>query len=96
MVPLLVENGLQDRADRVLVIDVDAETQLARTIARDGVSREQAQSISPPSHAPAALAVADDIIDRASGARRSHRSPHCIVATLNWRQQRPNRIKLHE
>lgn len=70
VVPLLVENGLQDRADRVLVIDVDAETQLARTIARDGVSREQAQSIlAAQATRRQRLAVADDIIDNSGAAR---------------------------
>lgn len=69
-VPLLVENGLQDRADRVLVIDVDAETQLARTIARDGVSREQAQSIlAAQATRRQRLAVADDIIDNSGAAQ---------------------------
>lgn len=71
VVPLLVENGLQDRADRVLVIDVDAETQLARTIARDGVSREQAQSIlAAQATRRQRLAVADDIIDNSGAAQR--------------------------
>ncbi|WP_163435559.1 dephospho-CoA kinase, partial [Escherichia coli] len=70
VVPLLVESGLQDRADRVLVIDVDAETQLARTIARDGVSREQAQSIlAAQATRRQRLAVADDIIDNSGAAQ---------------------------
>ncbi|MBM0404076.1 MULTISPECIES: dephospho-CoA kinase [unclassified Serratia (in: enterobacteria)] len=70
VVPLLVENSLQDRADRVLVIDVDAETQLARTIARDGVSREQAQSIlAAQATRRQRLAVADDIIDNSGAAQ---------------------------
>ncbi|VEA71851.1 Dephospho-CoA kinase [Serratia rubidaea] len=48
VVPLLVENQLQSRADRVVVVDVDSETQLQRTIARDGVSRQQALNIYRP------------------------------------------------
>lgn len=64
VVPLLVENGLQDRADRVLVIDVNTETQRARTVARDGISRQQVQNIlSAQATREQRLAIADDIID---------------------------------
>ena len=45
VVPLLVENHLQKKADRVLVIDVAPETQIQRTMARDRVSREHAEQI---------------------------------------------------
>ena len=56
--------------DRVLVIDVDTETQLARTIARDGISREQAQSIlAAQATRQQRLAVADDIIDNSGAAQ---------------------------
>jgi len=64
VVPLLIENGLQARADRVLVIDVDRETQLARTTARDGVSRQQAENIlAAQVTREQRLACADDVID---------------------------------
>ncbi len=70
VVPLLVENHLQDRADRVLVVDVDDETQLARTIARDGISRQQAQDIlSAQATREQRLAVADDVIDNSGTAQ---------------------------
>lgn len=70
VVPLLVENHLQDRADRVLVVDVDPETQLARTIARDGISRQQAQDIlSAQATREQRLAVADDVIDNSGTAQ---------------------------
>ncbi|WP_411705682.1 dephospho-CoA kinase [Edaphovirga cremea] len=69
VVPLLVENGLQDRADRVLVVDVDKDTQLSRTIARDGVSRQQAESIlAAQVTREQRLACADDIIDNSGDA----------------------------
>lgn len=45
VVPLLVENRLTDKADRILVVDVPKETQIERTIRRDGVSREHAEHI---------------------------------------------------
>jgi dephospho-CoA kinase len=43
--PLLVEGGKLDRFDRILVVDVDEEVQLARVMARDACSLEQARSI---------------------------------------------------
>ncbi|MGB0834441.1 MAG: dephospho-CoA kinase [Psychrobium sp.] len=43
--PLLLENNMQSMVNRVLVVDVDVETQISRTIARDGSSHEQAHAI---------------------------------------------------
>lgn len=64
VVPLLVENNLQHLANRVLVVDVDRETQLRRTLTRDGISREQAEHIlAAQATREQRLAVADDIID---------------------------------
>lgn len=64
VVPLLVENQLYRKADRVLVVDVPTETQILRTIQRDGVSREQAGRIlAAQATREARLAVADDVID---------------------------------
>ncbi|WP_075182384.1 dephospho-CoA kinase [Pantoea sp. 1.19] len=69
VVPLLVENQLQSRADRVLVVDVDIDTQRIRTQRRDGVSREQAEQIIQAQASRAArLAVADDVIDNSGSA----------------------------
>lgn len=64
VVPLLVENQLQSKADRVLVIDVAPEIQISRTMERDGVTREHAEHIlAAQATREARLAVADDIID---------------------------------
>ncbi|MBI0549125.1 dephospho-CoA kinase [Pectobacterium parmentieri] len=64
VVPLLVENGLQRRAQRILVVDVDRDTQLERTLARDGISRQQAENIlAAQVTREQRLAYADDIID---------------------------------
>jgi len=64
VVPLLVENGLQCKADRVVVVDVTPEIQLSRTVKRDSVSLEQAQKIiSAQVSRSQRLAYADDIID---------------------------------
>lgn len=64
VVPLLVENQLQTKADRVLVIDVSPEVQIQRTMQRDGVSREHAEQIlAAQATREERLAVADDVID---------------------------------
>ena len=44
VIPLLVETGQQDDFDRVVVVDADPETQLARLRARDGLSEYAAQA----------------------------------------------------
>ncbi|VDZ84796.1 Dephospho-CoA kinase [Kluyvera intermedia] len=64
VVPLLVENKLYHRADRVLVVDVSRDTQLHRTMQRDQVSREHAENIlAAQASREERLAVADDVIN---------------------------------
>ncbi|RKQ40063.1 dephospho-CoA kinase [Enterobacter sp. R1(2018)] len=64
VVPLLVENHLQRKADRVLVVDVSPEIQIARTISRDNVSRQHAEQIvAAQATREERLAVADDVIN---------------------------------
>ena len=43
--PLLLETNQKDFCDKVLVVDVPVETQIERTLKRDGVSLGQVQSI---------------------------------------------------
>lgn len=69
VVPLLVENHLTDKADRVLVVDVPKETQIERTIRRDGVSREHAEHIlAAQATREQRLAAADDVIENMGSA----------------------------
>lgn len=64
VVPLLVENALYKKANRVLVVDVTPETQLRRTMQRDDVTREHVEQIlAAQATREARLAVADDVID---------------------------------
>ena len=64
VVPLLVENRLSAKADRVLVVDVPKETQIERTMLRDKVSREHAEHIlAAQATRQQRLAVADDVIE---------------------------------
>ena len=80
VVPLLVENQLHQRAQRVLVVDVAEETQIQRTMQRDNVSREHAsQILAAQVSRSARLAVADDVINNdgppdavAAGVARLH------------------------
>ena len=65
MVPLLVESrDYRMRYQRVLVVDCPEETQIARVMARSGISADEVRAIMA-SQAPRAarLAAADDVID---------------------------------
>nr|WP_121173315.1 dephospho-CoA kinase [Kushneria sinocarnis] len=62
--PLLLETDQYRLVDRILVVDVDEETQLARTRQRDGIDSEQARAIIA-AQLPRAqrLAAAHDVLD---------------------------------
>lgn len=63
VVPLLAESGRYAWADRVLVVDVDEATQISRVMARDRISRAQAQAIlGAQASRQQRLALADDVI----------------------------------
>lgn len=63
VVPLLVESGLADWLDRVLVVECAPETQLERLISRDGGDETLARAILAAQASRAdRLAVADDVI----------------------------------
>jgi dephospho-CoA kinase len=62
-IPLLVETGAKDRFERVLVVDCEPEQQVARLMARDGMSREAAtRMLAAQAPRAARLSVADDVI----------------------------------
>lgn len=86
VVPLLVENNLQHLANRVLVVDVDRETQLRRTMNRDGISRQQAEYIlSAQATRERRVAVADDIIDNGE-------TPELVAARVALLDQQYRRL----
>ncbi|SFN77695.1 dephospho-CoA kinase [Xenorhabdus japonica] len=63
VVPLLIENNLMHLADRILVVDIPAEIQINRTMARDRVSREQVENIlAAQASRQGRLEKADDVI----------------------------------
>jgi len=43
--PLLIESGQAQLVERIIVVDVDEQTQIERTVGRDGVDREQVERI---------------------------------------------------
>ena len=66
VVPLLIENQLTTLCDRVLVVDVPMEVQIARTTARDGSALETVkQIIAAQVNRETRLQYADDVIENA-------------------------------
>ena len=64
VVPLLVGSPLRESVDRILVVDCDEDTQIARLMARDADSEAQARRIlAAQSSRSERLAIADDVID---------------------------------
>ncbi|ENO2774425.1 dephospho-CoA kinase [Salmonella enterica] len=96
VVPLLVENRLSQKANRVLVVDVTPETQLMRTMQRDDVTSEHVEHIlAAQATREARLAVADDVIDNngapdaiASDVARLHAS-YLKLASQFVSQEKP-------
>ncbi|QIZ78546.1 dephospho-CoA kinase [Ferrimonas lipolytica] len=67
VVPLLLEGDMHQLVDRILVVDVDEQTQLKRTIARDNNNPELVKKIiASQIDRPSRLAKADDIIDNSA------------------------------
>jgi dephospho-CoA kinase len=69
VVPLLVESGAyRQRCQRLVVVDCPEETQIARVMARNGMSRAEVERImAAQATRSQRLAAADDVIDN-SGA----------------------------
>lgn len=64
VVPLLIETGLFADADRVVVVDVPASTQIERLMARDDITREQAERmLAAQTDRQQRLAAATDVIE---------------------------------
>ena len=62
--PLMIETRQQELTDRLLVVDVSVETQIARCTSRDNMTRSQAEAIiRQQSSREEKLRVADDLVD---------------------------------
>ena len=63
VIPLLAEGGRRDHVDRVLVVDAPEAVQVERLMARDSVTREQAQaSLRAQAKREMRLDIADDVV----------------------------------
>jgi len=63
VIPLLAEGGRRDQVDRVLVVDAPETVQVERLMARDGVTREQAEaSLRAQAQRATRLGIADDVV----------------------------------
>lgn len=70
-VPLLVEAKMQTCVDRILVVDVDHQTQLERLQNRDNLTIEEAaQHLAAQSYREQRLQCAHDIIDNSDGIEK--------------------------
>jgi dephospho-CoA kinase len=69
VVPLLVESGIyRERVRRILVVDCDEAVQVARVVARSGLSAEQVRAImATQATRSQRLAAADDVVDNGAG-----------------------------
>lgn len=80
VIPLLAERGSYPNIDRVLLVDVDPETQITRLMARDNSSRQQAErALASQAGREQRLAIADDVLEN-SGSPEMTR---LAVAKLN-------------
>ncbi len=69
--PLLLETAQRKLTDRILVVDVPEELQIARTAGRDGGSRQQVQNIiNAQSKRSERLKQADDVIDNSKDPKQ--------------------------
>ncbi|WP_396621540.1 dephospho-CoA kinase [Marinobacter sp. W-8] len=77
--PLLLETNQHELVERIVVVDVPEETQINRTMTRDGNSREQVERILAAQMPRAARREkADAIIDNAQPLERVKASVHAL------------------
>lgn len=67
VIPLLAESGGYKGANRVLLVDVDPKVQIARLMARDDTSLQQATSaLASQASREQRLSIADDVLDNSA------------------------------
>ena len=73
VIPLFIESSSYGWVDRVLVVDVPAETQIERVMTRDSISRDEANAIlRSQSSRQQRLAIANDVIDNRCSISKMH------------------------
>jgi dephospho-CoA kinase len=88
--PLLFEAGADRQVDRVLVVKVDAEVQLARLMARDGISRQKALArIDSQMSQMEKIARADFIVDNSGSPQETEEQVRSLMEHLNPPSREP-------
>jgi len=73
VIPLLAESGAYPNVDRVLVVDVEPETQIRRLMARDHCNRNQAkQALASQASREQRLSIADDVLENSGSPQQAH------------------------
>lgn len=89
VIPLLVETGRTAGFDAIVVVDIPTETQVQRTMARDGSSREQASArLTAQASREERLEVATHVIDNSSDIDALRAG-----ATRVWRELVQHRVQ---
>lgn len=89
-VPLLVEAGLADRYDLVVVVDVSEETQVGRLTALRGMSVQEARArLAAQASRAARLAAADLVVDNDGSLEELRRRVDALWAELSRRAASP-------
>lgn len=80
VVPLLLETGAyRDQVDRILVVDCEESTQIARTMARSKLTAEQVRAIMAAQiPRPERLARADDVVSNEGDLEALHAQVHAL------------------
>ncbi len=74
VIPLLAEKGTYPNLNRVLVVDVEPETQIARLKTRDNYNRQQAkQALQAQASRAQRLKIADDILDNSGSPSQARK-----------------------
>ncbi len=88
VIPLLVETGLVREFDRIIVVDLPEELQLARLMARNGLTERQARDrVRAQASRAERLAVADWVIDNSGSPDRLGRQVMAVWAALGGPDQ---------
>ena len=83
-VPLLIETGVQEEFDHVIVVHVSEETQIRRLIERDGITRDEAkQMIALQMPLEEKLRFADFVISNEGTREETENQVRALFATLS-------------
>ena len=87
-VPLLYECGMAHMFDRVFVVSASRETQIARLLARDGLSREDAQRrIDAQMPLERKRALADAVIDSDGSIENTRAQVRALIDSISPRRK---------